>query len=92
MSKILSIVIPLLLAAGFLIYLVYASLGLDPYSCEVCVEYDGRTQCRRASATTEEDAIRSAGDNASSLITSGRDELMACSGAPPVSVACEAPE
>jgi hypothetical protein len=91
MSKILSIVIPLILAVGFLVYLIYASFGLDTVSCEVCVEFNGRMQCRRASATTEEDAIRSATDNACSLVTSGRDELMACSAAPPSSVSCQLP-
>lgn len=80
--------IPLVLGAGFLAYLVYSSLGLSPITCEVSVEFRGRTETRRASGVTREEATRTAVNNACTLITNGRDESMACGATEPVNVEC----
>ena len=90
MSKTAKIVLPILLGLAFLAYLVFSSTTLDPVACEVCVEYGGRMDCRRASGRTEEEAIQTGMGNACSLITSGRDELIPCTQSEPVSVACGA--
>jgi hypothetical protein len=88
MSKAFKIAFPLALALGFLAYLVYSSLGLGGVACEVCVEFAGRRECRTARGTTSAEATATAVGNACSLITSGRDELIPCTEAPPVSVQC----
>ena len=90
MSKSSKIAIPVLLGLVFLVYLIFSSASLNPVTCEVCVEFAGRMECRSASATTEEEAIQTGMSNACSLITSGRDELIPCTQAPPVSTACSA--
>lgn len=66
--------------------LVYSSLGLRKHRAEVCVSFQGRTNCRVASGATREQAVRTATDNACALIASGMTESMACTSAPPVSV------
>lgn len=88
MSRTFKIVFPLALALAFLAYLIYSFQNLGGVSCEVCVEYAGRTSCRTAIGPTEDAARGTAIDNACSFVTSGRDELIPCTQAPPVSVQC----
>ena len=89
MSKIFKIVFPLVLGLLLLAYLVYSSLNLGGVSCEVCVEFAGRTQCRTAIGRTAPEATQTAKDNACYLVTSGRDELIPCTESPPLSIMCD---
>ncbi|HKZ51802.1 MAG TPA: hypothetical protein VJ085_00830 [Candidatus Acidoferrales bacterium] len=66
--------------------LVYSSLRLGAVAVEVCVEFKGRANCGTAAAPTEEEAIRTATDNACAIISSGVTESIACSSTPPQSV------
>ena len=91
MSKTVKVVIPLVVGALFVAYLVFSSLNLDQATCEVCMEFGGRVECRRASGTSNEEATQTAINNACALLTSGRDESIACSRTPPRSVTCEEP-
>ncbi len=78
MSKPLKVALPLILAAGFLAYLVYSTFSLASVTCEVCVEFNGRVDCRIASGTTADEATDTALNNACALLTNGRDELISC--------------
>jgi len=49
--------------------LVYSTLGLNQFTCEVCMEYKGRTNCATASGTTQEEAVRTATDTACATIS-----------------------
>ncbi|MBI1898338.1 MAG: hypothetical protein HYZ57_01955 [Acidobacteria bacterium] len=71
---------------GFVALLLYLSLGGTRYRVEVCMEYNGRANCRTASGSTEEQALRTAADNACALLASGMTESMACTSRPPKSV------
>jgi len=77
-----------LAAAGVLFVglLVYSSLRLGAVAVEVCVEFKGRANCGTAAAPTEEEAIRTATDNACATISSGVTESIACSRTPPTSI------
>ena len=70
-------------------YIVYSSMALDQYSCEVCMEFRGRTDCRKAVGATEAEALRTALDTACAQLSSGMTDTIACSRTPPKSVACE---
>lgn len=70
----------------FLALVVYFSLHLGEVKVEVCVEFKGRTNCGTAAAPTEQEAIRTATDNACALISAGMTESMACARTPPTSV------
>ena len=70
----------------FLAALVYSTLQLGQVRVEVCVEYKGRANCGRAASPTEEEALRTAADNACATIASGMTDSIACSRTPPTSV------
>lgn len=79
-----------LLAIGFavvvLVVLVYTTLGNRRYRCEVCMAFQGRSACRTAGASTEDQALRTATENACALIASGVTDSIACDNTPPTSV------
>jgi hypothetical protein len=70
----------------FIGLLVYLSLGQKQYRAEVCVEYQGRQNCRTAAGPSREQAVRTATDNACATIASGMTESMQCSHSKPLSV------
>ncbi len=70
---------------GFIGLLTYMSLGQKQHRVEVCVEFNGQQNCRIASGPTQEQALRTATDNACATITNGMTESMSCSHKPPVS-------
>lgn len=63
--------------------LIYSTLDLQGYSCEVCITFNGRTNCAKASGTSREEAQRTATDTACAPITGGMSETIACSNTPP---------
>jgi hypothetical protein len=82
----------ILIVVGFLAvigYIVYSSLRLNRFSCEVCMEFRSNTACRTASADTREEAIRAAADNACAQLVSGMTDSMACVQTPPKSFSCK---
>ena len=84
MSKAAWVSIALFLAVMALV--VYSTLGLSQYSCEVWLTYQGRTNCAKASGTTPEEAQRTATDTACAAISGGMTERIECSHTPPDSV------
>jgi hypothetical protein len=76
MSK--TVAIGVVFVLGILAFLIYSSMHLAHYRVEVCVDYQGRTECRTASADTREHALRSAQSNACALVASGVTGTMQC--------------
>lgn len=72
--------------ALFIGLLTYSMLGLRRNRVEVCVEFNGRTNCRVASGQTPELAQRTATQNACALIASGVTDTINCERKTPVSV------
>jgi hypothetical protein len=68
--------------------LIYSSMNLQQFSCEVCITYQGRNNCSTAAGTTREEAARTATDVACAPITNGMTESIQCSNTPPTSVNC----
>jgi len=66
--------------------LIYSSMHVAQYRVEVCVNFQGRTECRTASADTQDHALRSAQSNACALMVSGVTETMQCERVDPASV------
>ena len=77
-----------IVAAGaiFVGLLLYSSFRQSIYRVEACVDFHGRTHCAQASGQTRADAIRSAQEIDCELVSSGRDENMACLDQQPSSV------
>jgi len=57
-------------------------------SCEVCISFHGRTQCRAAYGSTREEATRTATDSACAFLASGMSESVQCHNTQPDNVAC----
>jgi len=68
--------------------LIYSSMNLQQYSCEVCITYQRQTNCASAAGTSREEAIRTATDVACAPIANGMTESIQCSNTPPQSVNC----
>ena len=66
--------------------IVYSSLNLAKHRVEVCINFNGRTNCKTASATTEEFAQQAAVTNACGEIAFGVTETVACEHTPPAKV------
>ena len=81
-----TVVIGVVFVAALLAYLVYSSMHIAKFRVEVCVAFNGRNECRNASADTREHAVRSAQTNACALIVSGVTETMRCEQTTPTSV------
>jgi hypothetical protein len=71
---------------GVLAVLIYSSMNLRQYRVEVCMAYQGQTDCRVASGTSREEAIRTAVQNACTLIASGMSNIRLCETSAPVSI------
>jgi|GEM_PF-1440292 len=78
----------LALATAVLAILVWQTLNLDAHTCEVCVEYRGKSRCRKVSGKTLEDARRGAITNACAFVSAGVTDSMACQRKPTVSEHC----
>lgn len=85
-GKLRNTFLALLAVVVFIGLLIYLTLGQKQFRAEVCVEFQGRKNCRTAAAATREQAIRAATDNACATIASGMTDSMSCSSRPPVSV------
>ena len=73
----------------FLLAIIYQTMGMRQYECEVCVEIDGRTHCMSVKAENEQMAIQTAKDNACSVLAGNRAEGFRCSQTPPTSIRCQ---
>jgi hypothetical protein len=78
----------IIFALAVLGVLIYSTIGLSQYACEVCMTYNGQQNCATASAPTEEEAVRTASDVACAPISSGMTESIQCSNTPPDSINC----
>jgi hypothetical protein len=81
-------VIAILFSLAVLGVLIYSSMNLQQFSCEVCITYQGRNNCSTAAGTSAEEATRTATDVACAPISSGMTESIQCSNTPPNSVNC----
>ena len=75
-----SIVVSVIFGAAILAAILYTSLAgaNSKYRVEVCISYHGHTECRTARAATRNEALRTATDNACTMMASGQAEFEQC--------------
>ncbi len=78
--------IVLLFGAAFAAVMYTSTRGLSRYRAEVCMEFEGRSACRTASAASEEKARETATVNACALISSGMSDSIKCQNTPPTKI------
>ena len=71
--------------AGLAIYSTTSQAG---NRCQVCVTFNGRSNCAAAAGTTEQDAREGAQTTACGPLASGMDQSIACGRVQPDSVQC----
>jgi hypothetical protein len=69
--------------------IVVSALDTLGSTCEVCMTFRGQTQCRTATGTTEQEATRTATDNACAVLGArGMALSIECQNTPPARVTC----
>jgi hypothetical protein len=81
-----AVLLAILFAAVFLFFTVRSTFQAGRFRCEVCVEFNGRRDCRTASAETRDHALRTAVDNACAQLAGGVTETSLCTQSRPASV------
>jgi hypothetical protein len=74
--------------AGLLGLFTYLTMSVAEVSCEVCVEFRGVTECRRASGKDRLEAETAAASTDCGLISGGVTDGIACRNTTPKSVSC----
>jgi hypothetical protein len=70
-------------------FIIYSATGLGQVSCNVCVEFHGRTSCQPAAGTSQDEAVKTAESVACAELATGRTESIACERTPPKSITCK---
>jgi hypothetical protein len=77
-----------IVAAVFVAYLLYSTLGTQQITCEVCVTFNGTTRCASASGPDRQAAVETGQTAACGPMASGMDESIACGRVRPARVSC----
>ena len=67
----------------------YFSMSGSAVTCEVCIEFRGGMECRKASGKDADEAQAAAASTACSLLSGGVTDGIACRNTPPKSLMCE---
>ena len=66
------------------VLIVYSTMNMAAHRVEVCMQFEGRTNCRTASGSTRDFALRTAMQNACAEIASGVTDSIKCEHEEPV--------
>jgi len=75
-----------LFAALVVGYVMFSSFRGERFTCQVCMAFKGGRDCRKASAATRQEALRTAVTNACAQLSGGVIETNQCETTPPESV------
>jgi hypothetical protein len=82
-------VVALLVAlAAFAVYIVMGSMRTVETECELCVTFQGQTECRRGSGANAAEARQAAQKAACAVMAHGMNESIACGNVVPTNVQC----
>ncbi|MGH7593279.1 MAG: hypothetical protein ACRELE_05445 [Gemmatimonadales bacterium] len=73
----------------FIAFLAWTTLAAQKVTCNVCVSFNGQTNCASASHENVLDASRSAQTTACGPVSHGMNETIACGNRPPLSQKCQ---
>jgi hypothetical protein len=77
-----------LLFVAIALFIAFQTMSLEAATCEVCIEYRGRSMCRTVGGATEQEARQAAITNACAFLSGGVTDSMACGRQPPTSERC----
>ena len=67
---------------------IYNSFQVSTFECTVCIDFEGRSECRTVTGQTEQEGLQSATTNACALLTSGMTESIRCGRTRPTKSEC----
>ena len=74
----------------FMGFVVWRTFHLQGVRCEVCITYNGLSQCRTVEGEHEEDVHQAAVNNVCAYLANGVTDGMACMRTPPSRSSCTA--
>ena len=80
------VAIAIVLAVGGLFF--YMTTAHATQECQVCVQFNGRSNCAKAAGRTVDQATEGAHTTACGPLASGMNEQIACQRTPPTRVQC----
>lgn len=86
MSRKNAILIGVAVVVLFVGLLTYGMFSLRQNRVEVCVTWNGRTECAKAAGASQQESLRTATDKACALLSAGMTDSMNCSHANPTKV------
>ena len=73
------VIVTVVAAAVVLVLLLFRfTMSQAQYRVQLCIDYQGRTNCGQASGSSEQFAVQAATTNACATISSGVTEVMQC--------------
>jgi len=84
-----AVIIGLFFAVTTITIVVLSAMDSYSNSCNVCVTYNGKTQCREAYGASRDEAIQTAVSNACSFLASGMTQSVQCTHTVPSAITCE---
>ena len=75
-----------LLSVALIALIAYSTIGLSQHRVEVCMEFEGRTNCSTTSASSKDLAMRTGIQTACATIASGVTQTMGCQNTNPSKV------
>ena len=72
------VLVGILFFMAIVAFIVYLTMGMVSHRVEVCIEFNGLTECRTASGATTEFAMKTAIQNACAGISSGVTDSIKC--------------
>lgn len=75
---------------AFVVAMIFATLRETAVSCEVCLDFEGRSACRRSSAADRDQALYMAQSTACAVLSGGVTQGLQCQRTPPRSASCDA--
>ena len=74
----------------FMLLVVYNSFQVSGVRCDVCITYEGRSQCRTVDGDSRQEALMAATTNVCAFLSNGVTDTMACARTPPTKADCSA--
>ena len=69
-------------------FVIYGSMARVERVCELCVEFNGRTECRRGAGASDREATDAAHTAACGVMAFGMDQSIRCRNTPPKMISC----
>jgi len=69
-------------------FVLYSSMHVAEFECDVCIAFDGQQVCRTVTGKTREEGVRTGVNNACALLASGMTNSMRCERTQPTRAEC----